>query len=836
MGQVSKKRRKRGVVLTDTGRQRLQQAIRQAEADDLETQRYTLEELSDRIGLDPKTIAKVLEGQLGLDKGSLERCFQAFALEFSNTDYCHPTALASPNQSDWGDAVDTSIFFGRTTELQVLRDWLLVDRCRLVALLGLGGVGKTTLSVKLAKQVGNDFDWVIWRSLRHGPPLTDFLVELLQVLSPGGNYGQGPAALYSQLLTILRQQRCLLIFDNWEAVLSDGTGQQQAIAGLPHPQHQGYGELLQQLAEVDHQSTVVITSREKPAEVAMLEGNELPIRSFPINGLSTEATIELLNVKGLSLAAAQGEQIWQRYEGHPLGLKMVATAIADIFAGDVAAFLAEEVEVFNGLRILLGQQIQRLSDQEQQVITWLAIYREPISLPTLRELLLFPSTPTQLLEILESLSRRSLCVSMPGPPPSFTLQPAVRDYVTTQLIEQITAELQSADPPSPQTALNRFAFCLPSASDQIRVVQEQVILQPIIKALLEQGHSTLSAALREKLIQVQKHCPQMPGYQAGNLLNVLSYLSLPLDGLDLSQLCIWQANLQRIPLYQVNLSQADVRGSTFATTFFAITAINLLSGPTATLATAHFEGQILLWNRHGAIVGGFQAGNNNLWAIALHPDGQILASAGEAGTTHLWDLELRQQIQRLQSNSPIYALAFLRSGHQLLSGDAAGYLQLWNLDNGECHCWQAHDQLLWAIALNTDQTLIATGSDDCTVKLWTLSGQCLRTLNGHHDWVRCVAFSPTQNLLATGSCDYTIRLWDTDNGHCLRVIQHHQGGVFALTFSPDGQQLISGSGDQTIGVFDVATGQLLRSLTGHSSGIYALALDSSGQPGPMGTS
>jgi hypothetical protein len=46
---------------------------------------------------------------------------------------------------DWGEAPDILGFVGRAAELTTLRGWVLGQRCRLVAVLGLGGVGKRHL-------------------------------------------------------------------------------------------------------------------------------------------------------------------------------------------------------------------------------------------------------------------------------------------------------------------------------------------------------------------------------------------------------------------------------------------------------------------------------------------------------------------------------------------------------------------------------------------------------------------------------------------------------------------------------------------------------------------
>ena len=91
--------------------------------------------------------------------------------------------MKSAEKQDWGEAIDVSIFHGRTQELAQAKQWILQERCRLVVLLGLAGVGKTALSVKLAEQIQDKFEYVIWRSLSLAPPLEVFLNKLIQTLS-----------------------------------------------------------------------------------------------------------------------------------------------------------------------------------------------------------------------------------------------------------------------------------------------------------------------------------------------------------------------------------------------------------------------------------------------------------------------------------------------------------------------------------------------------------------------------------------------------------------------------------------------------------------------------
>ncbi|NJL42660.1 MAG: ATP-binding protein, partial [Pseudanabaena sp. SU_2_4] len=64
----------------------------------------------------------------------------------------------------WGEIIDVSSFYGRSTEFAHLQQWIFADHCRLIAVVGMGGIGKTTLAAKLAEQNQDEFDFLIWQS------------------------------------------------------------------------------------------------------------------------------------------------------------------------------------------------------------------------------------------------------------------------------------------------------------------------------------------------------------------------------------------------------------------------------------------------------------------------------------------------------------------------------------------------------------------------------------------------------------------------------------------------------------------------------------------------
>jgi DNA-binding MarR family transcriptional regulator len=447
-----KPRRKRGIILTPQGWEKLQRSIRESEIQENFGYRYTLEELGDRTGLDPDTAAKLINRKAPVDKRTLELFFQAFNLELLASDYSNPNSnFGKPEKSiytraDLSEAVDISFFYGRTAELAQLQQWILQENCRLVALLGMGGIGKTALSVKLAHQIKHKFEYIIWRSLRHALPIKDLLAQLIQFLSheqvTETDLPESVDGKIAWLIEYLQNYHCLLVLDNLEAILQSGEQ-----AGYYRQGYEGYGELIRRIGEASHQSCLVLTSREKPEELAVLEGEILPVRSLQLTGLQQLAGQEILKAKGVFGTANEIKELIDYYRGNPLALKIVATSIKELFDGNIYEFIAQGTTIFQGIRQLLSQQFNRLSTLEQQILYWLALNREPISITELQDDFILPVAKSRLLEALESLSRRCLidkCRDAKFRVLTLTLQPVVMEYVSDCLIKQVCVEIADA--------------------------------------------------------------------------------------------------------------------------------------------------------------------------------------------------------------------------------------------------------------------------------------------------------------------------------------------------------------------------------------------------------
>ncbi|NJO78091.1 MAG: NACHT domain-containing protein [Cyanobacteria bacterium RM1_2_2] len=793
-----------------------------------------------------------------------------------------PPLLTTP-RLDWSSAADVSLFYGRQAELTQIQNWIVQDRCRLVAVLGMGGMGKSSLSVKLAQQLieppstkTDAFQFVIWRSLRNAPPIQDLLTDLLHFLSNQQqvNYPETVEGKIGQLLNNLRSHRCLIILDNIETILQS----RDANDSLAYRSgNEAYGELFRQIGETMHQSCLVMTSREKPHEVALLEGATLPVRTLALQGLPMVAGQQLLQLKGTFQASeAEWQQLIKGYSGNPLALKMISTTIQTLFNGSIADFLQQETLVFGTIRNLLEQQFERLSAAEKTVLYWLAINREPISFNQLRADIFPPLPPQTLIEVLETLENRSL-IEKTGT--LFSLQPVVMEYITDGLVEQVAAEIQAGFQASqlagqPRLLCKSHALLKAQSKDYIRETQIRFILKPILERLqLAHPESSLENILIHSLLTLSSKPRSEIGYAGGNLLNLLFQNQTQLQDCDLSRLVIWQADFLNTVLQNVNLSYSDLSQSLFTETLGIVFTISFNTNGTL-FATGDAEGGLRLWQRADTkLLLNLEGHLGWVWAIAFSPDGQTLASCSSDKTIRLWDIRTGECLQVLRGHqSAIWAVAFSANGKwlasggdeslirmwevetgklqqefphtgrilslafsptdsMLVSGSADGMIRLWNCETGQVRAvLNQHTNRVWSVAFSADGQWLASGSADGTINLWQANtGEWLRRLNDHRDRVRSVAFSPDGKTLVSSSDDQTLRLWQVASGECLKVFSGHTNSIFSVAFNADGETIASGSADQTVRFWSAQTGRCLKTIKGYTNSIFSIAYSPDGQ-------
>jgi WD40 repeat protein len=738
---------------------------------------------------------------------------------------CNP---ASTSQQDWGEAIDVSIFYGRNHELALLEHWLLHDRCRLVAILGMGGMGKTALSVKLGEQVQHQFDFLFWRSLSSAPPFEELATELVQFLSNQQEL-QLPETLEgktARLLHYLRSSRCLLILDNFESVLQGGSQTGQYLKG-----YEGYGHLLKSVGEVRHQSSVILTSREKPKEIGFLEGVTLPVRSLQLQGLTPIEGQPIFTDKGCFSSERQDwHEIFEHYAGNPLALKMVASGVRELFDGDVEEllpYLRQGKLGFADINELLERQFDRLSEAEQQVMNWLAVNREPVSLPELETDVVSEVITKQLLGALRSLTQRSLVERSEK---RWSLQPVVMEYATIRLVSAICEDIINQR----QDFLQDYALIKAQSKDYIRQAQIRFILQPVIDNLLLflGSNYKIQQQLKAIIHQLRTDAPLQPGYVGGNIINLLVQRQIDLSSYDFSYLTISQAYLQDVSLYDVNFTYCHFSQSVFAQAFGGVLAI-AFSPDGQFLATGNTNCDVHLW-RVSDRQRLFTLQGHRGWVrkVAFSPDGQTLVSSSEDGTIKLWNLALGEfQSTLYKSSNSVYGATFSSNGKFIANGSNDGTIRIWDAVKGNClQVLQGHTSIVIAVDFSPDGKHLASSGFDKTIRIWNWqTGECLQTITDHSHWVVSVQFSPDGERLVSASCDHTVRIWQPPDGKCLCVLKGHSEWIWKAFWSPDARQVASCSEDQTIRIWDVETCTCIHTLQGHTNKVWGISFSPDGK-------
>jgi WD40 repeat protein/DNA-binding SARP family transcriptional activator len=775
--------------------------------------------------------------------------------------------------------------FGRQAELANLHQWVVAEGCRLVGIFGIGGQGKTALTATFVRGLADTpplhhpafggetaaataqapvgqtgFTHILWQSLLNAPPLADVLQEWIYLLSDQ-TVTSLPASLdqqIKQLLDYLRRQRCLLILDNLESILHS-----DERSGYYRPGYEGYGQILQQLAEREHHSCLLVTSRERPPELIHLEEETPAVRSLSLTGLPAEAGRQLLQGRGLMATQAGLGTLVEHYSGNPLALKLAAETVQEIFDGNIAAFLQTETLVFDDIRHVLDQQFARLTSLEHELLLWLAILREPVSFSALRDLLAQPPAVRSVLEAVRSLQRRSLLEKFDE---GFGLQNVVLEYATDRLIEDFgfwilgfgSTNEQALIHNHQSSIINRHALILAQVKEYVRASQTRLLLQPVVDRLVNRLGSRGAEQQLQRLLVQLRTAPPGPGYAAANLLHLLLHLGVDLRGADFSHLYLRQAYLRGVSLPETNFTESQIIDSVFTEPFGLVyTAVFSPDGRYVAAGTS--EGAIYLWRTtaptgHPQLAHVIQAHQQAVkqlsfaqWTTAAGERHLVLASASDDKCVGVWTLTDQGVMHRLAQlahaeQGALIAVGLPPDGQCVTSVDIDGSVSVW--DVGEHQDPQLVRHFVSAftrfrlVGFSGDGQTVAVGHRDGAVRLWQVAtGEASLRLASNTGLIFALALRRDGQMLVTGGREGHLCLWRLPTGELHQEIATKAGGIHVLAFSPDGKFLVSGHEDLAVRLwtFD-AQGRLYlhHTLLGHTQTIWSVAFGPSpaAQPAP----
>ena len=295
--------------------------------------------------------------------------------------------------------IDPDAFIGRTAELQQLRDILFPTqhphRQCIISISGMGGVGKTQLSLAHVRDCANDYSSVFWLNARDETSLRQSMADLNAVIihSPVVSNAQSvddekvKIELVRQWLSEPGNDRWLLIFDNYDDPHLSGirspTGYD--IRSFFPPRSHGsiiitsrsprltFGKHVRLQKLEDFKTGVATLSQRSGRD---LSGGEIPInilQEFSLTYLDSTATDVAKRLDGLPLALATAGAYLQRtgiscHEYHDL----YHSAWLDLVGADIDELCEYEARTLASTWIISLDQVRRQDKDAAELLAFLA--------------------------------------------------------------------------------------------------------------------------------------------------------------------------------------------------------------------------------------------------------------------------------------------------------------------------------------------------------------------------------------------------------------------------------------------------------------------------------
>ncbi|WP_165634818.1 NB-ARC domain-containing protein [Thermostaphylospora chromogena] len=196
-----------------------------------------------------------------------------------------------------------------------------------------------------------------------------------------------------------------------------------------------------------------------------------------------------------------------------------------------------------------------------------------------------------------------------------------------------------------------------------------------------------------------------------------------------------------------------------------------------------------------------------VWAVAISADGTTAISGGADGSVRVWDLRRGGEPRVLTGHSfPVLAVAISANGATAISNDYRS-VRVWDLSkDSKPRILARRTRRVTTVAISADGTTAFSGSENGSVQVWDLCrGGEPRVLSGHTGWVSAVAISADGTTAISGDRGGSVRVWDLCRGGEPRVLSEHTVEVWETAISADGTTAIS-INDGSMQVWDLRKG------------------------------
>ena len=328
-------------------------------------------------------------------------------------------------------------FVGRERERTEVEEML--TSTRLLTLLGMGGLGKTRLSLQIGASVMDSYHDGVWfidlQTIRDGSLVASETARVLGVREEAGR------PLMQTLCAHLKSRKLMLILDNCEQVIDASADLAAAV--------------LRAAADVRILATSRIALRVPGEQTYVVQPLPVPSRSSGVEALLRSTAVVLfverakLHKPSFELTEREAPAVAElvsRLEGIPLALELAAARVRSLAIADINKRLNDRYKILTGgdrtlqarqqtLRALVDWSFDLLEDSEQVLLARLSVFAGTLDLPAAETICgVDPLTPEDVLDLITSLVEKSLIYMEVGEDGArYRLLETIREYAREKL-------------------------------------------------------------------------------------------------------------------------------------------------------------------------------------------------------------------------------------------------------------------------------------------------------------------------------------------------------------------------------------------------------------------
>lgn len=237
------------------------------------------------------------------------------------------------------------------------------------------------------------------------------------------------------------------------------------------------------------------------------------------------------------------------------------------------------------------------------------------------------------------------------------------------------------------------------------------------------------------------------------------------------------------------------------------------------LAVGTHDNIVRLWDlREKTLVNEFRGHGKLVSDMAFLPDGKTLVTASWDHKTVFWDVTSKKPIRTLTHKGPsLPTIAVSPDGGMLAEGARNGLIRLWNLVDGTLLREVKGRHLITSMAFSPDGTVLAAGTGEEGIRLFDPSrGTIVGRLEIRYSGARNMAFSVDGKILVTQD-GWGIRFWDVARRRAIKEIRNAHDGdeIRGMNISSDGKLVATIAEDGAARIWDMASGQMIKEFRGH---------------------